>query len=88
MTPSFETTAREIANRIEGYAWDDDMKFVQKTIPLIEQALREAHAAGLDEGAEIAEAIGNESVSDHEAGGCYACTTTLRARAAEVREGK
>lgn len=88
MTPSFETIARKILFN----AFAEDSPLYERTIRHIAQALREAHAAGLDEGAEIAQQklssimAGNYTflVDSYKSQVCGA----LRARAAEVREGK
>lgn len=88
MTPSFETIARKILFN----AFAEDSPLYERTIRHIAQALREAHAAGLDEGAEVAQEklsnimAGNYSVVVHSYKSqiCGA----LRARASEVREGK
>lgn len=44
-----------------------------------EQAIREGYERGVREAADACERIAVQSISDHEAGGCYACSTAILA---------
>jgi phage FluMu protein Com len=43
----FEQRARELTNRIEAYAWADDFRFAQQTVPLLAKALQRARIEAL-----------------------------------------
>lgn len=49
-----EEKARELTQFIEGYAWDDDYKFAQKTVPMLASALRAARDQGFEAAREMA----------------------------------
>lgn len=54
MTPSFETTAREIVGLIGNISNRPDLRdILLKQLELTSQALRQAHVAGLEEGMQI-----------------------------------
>lgn len=68
MTATSREIAEKLANQIESYAWDDDFKFSQKTVPLITAALeereREGYERGISDAAKfIAYYIDNEDVA-------------------------
>lgn len=48
-TKSVEEIAREIAFKIEAFAWDDDNKFSQKAVPLIATAIKAERSKQLPE---------------------------------------
>lgn len=60
----------------DGY-YTCDNEDMDRFAALISEA---AKAAEREECAKVCEEIGNESASDHEAGGAYMCTDAIRAR--------